>query len=439
MNFHALHFTAPLSSLGPCAVSCLIMWSSGTGFAGPGGYLLSIFVLSQLDGDSRVFVAECLVALFAVTYSWILPRPRPTPEARAIILSASSGRAQSHTQHDLRQSVLDHVLGSAETPLAAGAAGGASGMVPLASSAHNFPPDLPATTYFPEGVPRDSGGGLLPDVSPLMSNISEDHRTELGRASAAEQRASEQRASDKMDREHCGVTLESINQSMRDKDVMARNGADDDREPSVSSMSSLTEPVVELEQRLGAQEGHKAAGGSGQRAREPLVAVRPERAFQPDDAPRAARRVRQPLAIPGAFVSGVLGGVRAAGGRLDGLQPQARRGGLGAPAKRRLQVHEPLLPGGATGVGLPPDHVHARITRARFSRAHFELVKYWGLWAPVIVMATLLFSCIFRHSCCPTIPCSARSACSCRGHRRSGARCRRCRYSGSCRWCSADC
>jgi len=216
------------------------MWSSGTGFAGPGGYLLSIFVLSQLDGDSRVFVAECLVALFAVTYSWILPRPRPTPEARAIILSASSGRAQSHTQHDLRQSVLDHVLGSAETPLAAGAAGGASGMVPLASSAHNFPPDLPATTYFPEGVPRDSGGGLLPDVSPLMSNISEDHRTELGRASAAEQRASEQRASDKMDREHCGVTLESINQSMRDKDVMARNGADDDREPSASSMSSLT-------------------------------------------------------------------------------------------------------------------------------------------------------------------------------------------------------
>ena len=406
MNFHALHFTAPLSSLGPCAVSCLIMWSSGTGFAGPGGYLLSIFVLSQLDGDSRVFVAECLVALFAVTYSWILPRPRPTPEARAIILSASSGRAQSHTQHDLRQSVLDHVLGSAETPLAAGAAGGASGIVPLASSVHNFPPDLPST---------------------------------IGRASAAEQRASEQRASDKMDREHCGVTLESINQSMRDKDVMARNGADDDREPSVSSMSSLTEPVVELEQRLGAQEGHKAAGGSGQRAREPLVAVRPERAFQPDDAPRAARRVRQPLAIPGAFVSGVLGGVRAAGGRLDGLQPQARRGGLGAPAKRRLQVHEPLLPGGATGVGLPPDHVHARITRARFSRAHFELVKYWGLWAPVIVMATLLFSCIFRHSCCPTIPCSARSACSCRGHRRSGARCRRCRYSGSCRWCSADC
>lgn len=36
--------------------ACLVMWSSGTGFAGPGGYLLSLFVLSKLGPFSRVAV-----------------------------------------------------------------------------------------------------------------------------------------------------------------------------------------------------------------------------------------------------------------------------------------------------------------------------------------------------------------------------------------------
>ena len=52
---------------------CLVMWSSGTGFAGPGGYIISLYVLAPLPTYGRLIFGECIAVLLP---AHLLLRPR---------------------------------------------------------------------------------------------------------------------------------------------------------------------------------------------------------------------------------------------------------------------------------------------------------------------------------------------------------------------------
>mmetsp|Transcript_77792 Transcript_77792/g.223393 ORF Transcript_77792/g.223393 Transcript_77792/m.223393 type:complete len:345 (+) Transcript_77792:501-1535(+) len=47
---------------------CLVMWSSGTGAAGPGGYILNLFVFVHLNKGQKVVLGELIAAAYALLY-----------------------------------------------------------------------------------------------------------------------------------------------------------------------------------------------------------------------------------------------------------------------------------------------------------------------------------------------------------------------------------
>ncbi len=54
---------------------CLVMWSSGTGFAGPGGYILSLYVLSALPTIGRLIVGELVAVCYLLAFFVVLEPP----------------------------------------------------------------------------------------------------------------------------------------------------------------------------------------------------------------------------------------------------------------------------------------------------------------------------------------------------------------------------
>jgi len=51
------------------------MWSSGTGFAGPGGYILTLYVMDYVPTWGRVIVGQVIVIAFLVSYFYLLKPP----------------------------------------------------------------------------------------------------------------------------------------------------------------------------------------------------------------------------------------------------------------------------------------------------------------------------------------------------------------------------
>jgi len=67
-------------------VICLAMWSSGTGFAGPAGYIIEIFIMKKAVAWVRVVVGQIIVGIFLFSYFGILKAPPqgwPTKISRA--------------------------------------------------------------------------------------------------------------------------------------------------------------------------------------------------------------------------------------------------------------------------------------------------------------------------------------------------------------------
>ena len=54
---------------------CLVMWSSGTGFAGPGGYLISNYVLAPLPTQGRLLCGEMIAACYLANFFLVLEAP----------------------------------------------------------------------------------------------------------------------------------------------------------------------------------------------------------------------------------------------------------------------------------------------------------------------------------------------------------------------------
>merc|ERR1719492_187013 len=55
--------------------SCLVAWSSGTGFAGPGGYILSIFIFAKTPDLVNLIVGEILAVLYVLVFFFMLEPP----------------------------------------------------------------------------------------------------------------------------------------------------------------------------------------------------------------------------------------------------------------------------------------------------------------------------------------------------------------------------
>ena len=55
---------------------CLVMWSSGTGAAGPGGYILNLYVFVYLSKAQKVVLGEVIALAYALLYFYGLRRPR---------------------------------------------------------------------------------------------------------------------------------------------------------------------------------------------------------------------------------------------------------------------------------------------------------------------------------------------------------------------------
>ena len=53
---------------------CLVMWSSGTGAAGPGGYILNLFVFVHLNKGQKVVLGELIAAAYALLYFYGLQK-----------------------------------------------------------------------------------------------------------------------------------------------------------------------------------------------------------------------------------------------------------------------------------------------------------------------------------------------------------------------------
>jgi len=54
---------------------CLVMWSSGTGFAGPGGYILSLFIFVHLSTLWATLVGSLLPLCYVFTFFFLLEPP----------------------------------------------------------------------------------------------------------------------------------------------------------------------------------------------------------------------------------------------------------------------------------------------------------------------------------------------------------------------------
>ena len=54
---------------------CLVMWSSGTGFAGPGGYIISNYVLAPLPLSGRLIFGELLALCYLLNFFVVLEPP----------------------------------------------------------------------------------------------------------------------------------------------------------------------------------------------------------------------------------------------------------------------------------------------------------------------------------------------------------------------------
>ena len=52
-----------------------VMWSSGTGFAGPGGYMISLYVLARLPTQGRLIFGEVIAACYLLTFFFVLEPP----------------------------------------------------------------------------------------------------------------------------------------------------------------------------------------------------------------------------------------------------------------------------------------------------------------------------------------------------------------------------
>ena len=53
---------------------CLVMWSSGTGAAGPGGYILNLFVFVHLNKGQKVVLGELIAEAYALLYFYGLQK-----------------------------------------------------------------------------------------------------------------------------------------------------------------------------------------------------------------------------------------------------------------------------------------------------------------------------------------------------------------------------
>lgn len=53
----------------------IVMWSSGTGFAGPGGYMISLYLLTRLPTYGRLIFGELIAAGYLVTFFFVLEPP----------------------------------------------------------------------------------------------------------------------------------------------------------------------------------------------------------------------------------------------------------------------------------------------------------------------------------------------------------------------------
>ena len=53
----------------------IVMWSSGTGFAGPGGYMISLYVLARLPTQGRLIFGEVIAACYLLTFFFVLEPP----------------------------------------------------------------------------------------------------------------------------------------------------------------------------------------------------------------------------------------------------------------------------------------------------------------------------------------------------------------------------
>ena len=95
---------------------CLVMWSSGTGFAGPGGYIISLYVLAPLPTYGRLIFGECIAVCYLLTFFFVLEPPwidavrGPQPLRRARQSPQASPAASPQTQPAAGPSISDAPL-----------------------------------------------------------------------------------------------------------------------------------------------------------------------------------------------------------------------------------------------------------------------------------------------------------------------------------------